>query len=112
MKNWHLITSSSKSTLIVTMVRRCCVCKRGKNTEISRVRKGGRYPKMQAVLDRLRQVAVDEPLSVLALNTYLAALLEDPLQRSRLDDALTALRESSLRWNMRIGRQLTNYGPV
>jgi hypothetical protein len=48
---------------------------------------------MQAVLDRLRQVAVDEPLSVLALNTYLAALLEDPLQRSRVDDALTALRK-------------------
>jgi hypothetical protein len=57
------------------------------------LRKGGRYPKMQAVLDRLRQVAVDEPLSVLALNTYLAALLEDPLQRSRVDDALTALRK-------------------
>lgn len=64
------------------------------------LRQGGRYPKMQAVLDQLRQVAVDEPLSVLALNTYLAALLEDPLPRVRVDDALTALRESSSRWNI------------
>ena len=64
------------------------------------LRQGGKFQTIETILDQLQIVAAinSDQISVLALNTYLAALLD--LQGSRLEEARTALRNSQSRWNI------------
>jgi len=64
------------------------------------LRQGGRIQRMESTLDQLRDVATakQEQISVLALNTYLAALLDD--QGDRLENVKSILSSCQSRWNI------------
>lgn len=64
------------------------------------LRQGGKYQRMETTLDQLQLVAAinNQQVNVLALNTYLAALLDE--HGTRPEEARTALKNSQSRWNI------------